>query len=172
MIPGWEKFQHYKNRNPPWVKLYTELNRRDEWRALRLSDRGLICSLWSEWGAANGHLRAETLSSRLGQRVDSRALVRLSDAGFLIISASETASNPCLAPEEKNLEEKRRTVALAREDDKPVDNSAAAPPVEGSELIVERLIRNGVIHDLVDLEAELTGYRINGKPADRLRELL
>ena len=30
VIPNWEKFQHYTDRNPPWVKLYTELNRRDE----------------------------------------------------------------------------------------------------------------------------------------------
>lgn len=24
-IPGWEKFQHYKHRNPPWIKLHVEL---------------------------------------------------------------------------------------------------------------------------------------------------
>lgn len=24
-VRNWEKFQHYKNRNPPWIKLHTEL---------------------------------------------------------------------------------------------------------------------------------------------------
>ena len=52
------------------------------------------------------------------------------------------------------------------------ETRAVAPPAEGVEQIVERLIRNGVIHDLVDLNAEIAGYRINGKAADRLRELL
>ena len=168
VIPNWEKFQHYTDRNPPWVKLYTELNRRDDWRALRLSDRGLVCSVWAEYGVANGHLRAKDLGSRLGQRVDSRALVRLNNAGFIVISASKPLAL-ARSREKKVSETEKNYPKRIAETAKP---EAPRPAAEGSELIVERLIRNGVISDLVDLNAELAGYRINGNAADRLRELL
>ena len=40
-VPNWEKFQHYQkkknpDRAPVWIKLYTELNSRDDWLALSL----------------------------------------------------------------------------------------------------------------------------------------
>ena len=34
VIPNWDKFQHYKDRDPVWIKLYLELNSRDDWRRL------------------------------------------------------------------------------------------------------------------------------------------
>lgn len=30
-VKGWEKFQHYKNRNPPWIKLHFELLSSEDW---------------------------------------------------------------------------------------------------------------------------------------------
>lgn len=30
-IRGWEKFQHYKDRDPPWVKLYRDLMTAESW---------------------------------------------------------------------------------------------------------------------------------------------
>ena len=96
-------------------------------------------------------------------------MVRL---GFVTVSASKPLAL-ARSREKKILEtEKKLKPTLAREGEKPAEQPADSPPVEGSEAIVERLIRNGVIHDLVDLDAELRGYRINGQPADRLRALL
>ena len=161
VVPNWNRFQHYTDRNPPWVKLYTELNRRDDWRALRYSDRGLVCSIWSEYGVANGHLRARDLGSRLGQRVDSRALVRLSDAGFLTISASKPLAL-ARSREKKVSETEKNYLGAAREKAKPT----------AAEQAIERLIRNGVINDIVDLEAEIAGLHLQGTPADRLRQML
>ena len=34
------------------------------------------------------------------------------------------------------------------------------------------MIRNGVIHDRIELDAEIAGYRLNGTLADELREML
>jgi len=30
-LQGWEKFQHYKDRDPPWVKLYRDLLTTESW---------------------------------------------------------------------------------------------------------------------------------------------
>jgi len=30
-IRNWEKYQHYKNRNPPWIKLHFEMLSSKDW---------------------------------------------------------------------------------------------------------------------------------------------
>ena len=30
-IKNWHKFQHYKDRNPPWIKLHYEILTRPDW---------------------------------------------------------------------------------------------------------------------------------------------
>ena len=167
VVPNWDRFQHYQDRRPVWIKVYLELADSEEWAALSLAQRGLLVSIWVEFCSSRGHLPVRSLSKRVRQKTSERTVKSLSDAGFISIVASKP-----LALEEKTLKEQTRSVASKREPEPTPPQTNASPAVEGSELIVERLIRNGVIHDLVDLEAELAGYRINGKPADRLRELL
>lgn len=72
-IPKWETFQTYKDRNPPWIKLYRELLDKNEWRKLHGSAAKLLVDLWmlaaqSERGQRpNGelHLRLEDLAYRV-----------------------------------------------------------------------------------------------------------
>ena len=45
-IKNWERFQHYKNRKPPWIKLYRDLLDDREYRALAPSNRALLSDLW------------------------------------------------------------------------------------------------------------------------------
>jgi hypothetical protein len=45
-IPNWENFQHYKRRRPPWIKLYTELADKREWRNLSDGAARLLVELW------------------------------------------------------------------------------------------------------------------------------
>jgi hypothetical protein len=89
VIPNWDKFQHYKDRNPAWIKLYLDLNTRDEWLGLTDAERGLLVSLWLEYARANGVLSTRWLHVRLKVRVYKRHLERLSDAGFIELSASK-----------------------------------------------------------------------------------
>jgi hypothetical protein len=45
-VKNWEKYQHYKNRNPPWIKLHVStLNDRD-FISLSLASKGLLMQLW------------------------------------------------------------------------------------------------------------------------------
>ena len=69
IVPNWDKFQHYKDRNPVWIKLYFELNSRDDWRQLTFPQRGLSGVIWLEFGRSNGPLRLTSLGGRVGKSV-------------------------------------------------------------------------------------------------------
>ena len=45
-ILNWQDFQHYKNRRPPWIKLYRALLDKKEWRALSDFSARLLVELW------------------------------------------------------------------------------------------------------------------------------
>lgn len=45
-IRNWEKFQHYKKRNPPWIRLYRDLVDNPEWRQTSDSAARLLVELW------------------------------------------------------------------------------------------------------------------------------
>lgn len=45
-IKNWDKFQHYKNRRPPWIKLHRELLDDPEWHRLRGDDAKFLLMLW------------------------------------------------------------------------------------------------------------------------------
>lgn len=89
VIPNWERHQHYKDRSVPWIKLYTELNRRDDWRRLTHAERGLLCSIWLEYAAANGVLRLADVTGRVGQRTRNRHVNLLVEAGWLSLLSSK-----------------------------------------------------------------------------------
>ena len=47
LIPkNWTKFQHYKDRNPPWIKLHRDLLNDKEFMRLPLASKGLAPVLW------------------------------------------------------------------------------------------------------------------------------
>ena len=45
-IKDWEKFQHFKDRKPPWIKLYREILDDIEWHELDPVDAKLLVMLW------------------------------------------------------------------------------------------------------------------------------
>ena len=45
-IKNWEKFQHYKNRNPPWIKLHKSLLDDIEFLRLDVASRALAPLIW------------------------------------------------------------------------------------------------------------------------------
>ncbi len=45
-ICGWERFQHYGKRNPPWIKLYRDLLGDYEFGALNPSEKWSLIGLW------------------------------------------------------------------------------------------------------------------------------
>jgi len=58
VIPNWDKFQHYKDRNPTWIKVHVELVDKPEWRELPDRRKGILVSLWLLYAASNGRVPA------------------------------------------------------------------------------------------------------------------
>ena len=45
-IVNWSRYQHYKNRRPPWIKLYNKLLRKHEFLCLQDDSKLLLILLW------------------------------------------------------------------------------------------------------------------------------
>jgi hypothetical protein len=91
VIPSWERFQHYKDRDPNWIKNYTALLNDPDYLTLTAHQRGVLHGLWLIYASSHCRVRANTasLSRQLGVRVSSRQLTSLNHAGFIQLSASK-----------------------------------------------------------------------------------
>jgi hypothetical protein len=173
VIPNWAKFQHYPdNRGIIWVKDYLDQLDRDDYGDLTLAERGLLLDLRKLYARRRGLVRSDTktLSRALTVRVTQQQLDSLNDAGFIEIVARRPLALRALARREE--EERKKTPARTRAK-KPVEpgvgaNVIPADPVKA----IEAMIRNGVIHDEIDLQAEIAGYHLNGDLAARLFQML
>ena len=117
-IPNWDGpggFQHYKSRDPIWIKNYTRLLSHDAYCALTLTQRGLLHGIWLEYASSPPAFREDTASSarrlrgdtltltrRLGQKVSRRDIEALNHAGFIELIAS-TLLAPCYQPASETL---------------------------------------------------------------------
>jgi len=117
-IRNWDRFQHYKDRDPPWIKNYTALLHDESYRELSMADRGVLHGLWLEYASSHRVLRGDTASitRRLGQRVTRTQLERLNDAGFIEVSASSALAYARSRDVErsKGLKQKPAMPAVAR----------------------------------------------------------
>lgn len=95
VVLNWEKFQHYKDRRPAWIKSYVDLLHNDSYLGLTPNRRGLLHGLWITYAITNGEVPHNTLriSSWLNMKVTRRDLQALSDAGFIGFSASKPLAN-------------------------------------------------------------------------------
>lgn len=72
-VKGWHKFQHFKDRKPPWVKLYRDLLDDLDWHELDPVAAKALVSLWLIASEDNGQLPAnKILAFRL--RVTEKAM--------------------------------------------------------------------------------------------------
>lgn len=111
-IPHWdgpEGFQHYKGRDPIWIKNYTRLLSKSEYMDLTLPQRGLLHGIWLAYAVSSRKLPGNTLvlSRRLGCQVKQRSLQSLAEAGFIQFLDSNTlATRLQAASPEKRREDK------------------------------------------------------------------
>jgi hypothetical protein len=83
-IKGWTKFQHFKDRRPPWVKLYRDLLDDPDWSALDGDSAKALVMFWliaSEDETGNGNLpdvRRLAFRLRTTEAKINQALTRLS----------------------------------------------------------------------------------------------
>lgn len=84
-VKNWSEFQHYKNRNPPWIKLHRAIV--DDYAFTTLKDRtkAHLLMIWILAAGAEGKVPhdAKFIASRIGanEPLDIEAII---EAGFLI----------------------------------------------------------------------------------------
>lgn len=96
-VRNWRKHQHYDpaKRQPPWIKVYTELTSDEAYLALTARARCLLHGVWLEYAQSKSALRADVtqLNNRLRMRATHADLVSLCDAGFIELVASKTLAD-------------------------------------------------------------------------------
>lgn len=112
-VKNFEKFQHYKDRSPPWIKLYNELLDDYDFACLQDASKLHLILIWLLASRSGNHLPldSEWIGRRISatQPVDLDALV---NAGFILVdqalpSPEQVASRPlakCLTRERDRAE--------------------------------------------------------------------
>lgn len=90
-IARWREMQHYKDRNPPWVKLHAELLDRTDFRSLTSCDFGAYCRLLLIASRRDNRIDHD---SRWLRRygVSATAIRHLHAAGLITVSESLSES--------------------------------------------------------------------------------
>lgn len=137
-VRNWERFQHYKERNPPWIKLHTTVL--DDPQIFNLTDaqRYHLFGIWL-LAARTGNLIPFD-SDYVRNRINSKCeidLKHLLDHGFIFI-ASETqaeseqvASKLYRSEEERREEERERKKRASKMQAPSVDEVAAEIKAKG-----------------------------------------
>jgi len=91
VIRNWDRFQHYRDRHPPWIKIYLELLHDHNYLALPPATQALLHKLWLLYANTRRTIPEDTayISRAVHQRVTKTQLKRLNEAGFIHFSASK-----------------------------------------------------------------------------------
>jgi hypothetical protein len=92
-IKNYEQYQHYKDRNPPWIKLYRVIMNDYDLRQVPLSSRlayifCLIIASETDNRIPNDHVY---LAERFGFPIDESVITPLITSGFLLASGARRA---------------------------------------------------------------------------------
>jgi hypothetical protein len=89
-VRNWTKFQHYKHRDPPWIKLHSSLFEDEAFAALPDTSKAHLMGIWLLASRLNNRIPASAafITKRINATtpVDLKALM---DAGFLEACAEE-----------------------------------------------------------------------------------
>ena len=151
-IRNWHKYQHYRERNPPWIKLHVEMLASEEWVTLADADKltAIVCMMIAakEHGRLTDNAdfirRVAYLQATpdLGPLIASGFLEPIADAdgskeaptdddGRSTMQARADGCKPMLAdarPEKETESEKEKERILS--DPPPADADAAAPSIK------------------------------------------
>jgi hypothetical protein len=168
VIPHWndpDGFQHYKDRNPTWIKNYSWLLSDEDYLRLSWGQRGVLHGVWLEYARSDGQLPSNTLglSRRLGQKVLKKTLDALNHAGFIRFVASKP---PRLSASlEKLREEKEKKELKAPPRQTPNPNSKPKPFTEEERPLIDvaeacgRFIQGQAWDETFDEEAMLEEFQ-------------
>ncbi len=107
-VPNWENLQHYKDRDPTWIKLYRKLLHKREWRQLSPEAAKYLVDIWMLASRYQGDIKLsqEAIAWEIRESPDDvrRWTQELEAQGFIKMLATCYQD----AIPEKRREEKRR----------------------------------------------------------------
>lgn len=103
-VRNWEKFQHYRGRKPPWIKLHRDILDDYEFACLPLASRALAPCIWllaseSEDGSIDLDVPRLAFRLRVTEEEVKEHVKPLIDKGFL---ECEQDANAVLAPRKQS----------------------------------------------------------------------
>ena len=95
---NWEKFQHYKHRSPPWIKLHRDILDDFDWWSLPIASRAIAPCLWllascEEDGEFDASPEKLAFRFRMTEKDIQLAIKPLIDKGYFICASDVLA--PC-----------------------------------------------------------------------------
>lgn len=177
-IKNWSKFQHYKDRNPPWIKLHVELLASEDWVTLADASKLLmvVCMVIAarENGIIPGNPDYIKRVAYLDKRPDLTPLIQCGFLEEVLADASESKHEQATArPEaEQSREEKKETPIVPKGTSYPHDFESfwtLYPNKVGKDAAFSAWKKRKKSGDLPSQEVlvEAIGQYINAKPADR-----
>lgn len=92
VIKNWREFQHYTNRNPPWIKLHRAIVDDFAFNSLKDKTKAHLMLIWILGAATEGRVPhdAKFIAGRIGasESVDLDAMIEL---GFLVADGQDVA---------------------------------------------------------------------------------
>ena len=121
MPKNWKTFQHYSDRNPPWIKLHKEILDDKDFMRLPIASKGLASMLWllaseSKDGVFDASTDELSFRLRMTENEVTTSLKPLIDKGFFNIVEGMLAE--CLQDARPETERETET-----ETDKPITNN-------------------------------------------------
>lgn len=124
---GWEKFQHYKDRCPPWIKLHRDLLTDREFMRLPIASKALAPLLWllaseTKDGVFDASLDELQFRLHISKKDYEDGVNPLIDKGFFIVDSVMLAESKQVAiPEREGETEKETKTERQRATRLPVD---------------------------------------------------
>ncbi len=154
-VKNWSEFQHYKDRNPPWIKLHRALLDDYEFERLQDASKAHLILIWLFASQREGRIPNDPtfLKKKLGLKSEPNLQI-LIDQGFLIVE--QVASNPLaereqVAPRGEDIKLQSREPARLNGHKR----KAETPPPDSFE-ITETMwtwaTEQGVAHERVEAE--------------------
>jgi hypothetical protein len=104
-VKNFEKFQHYKDRSPPWIKLYNEVLEDYRFGSLQDASKAHLIAIWLLASRTENELPFDP--DWIGKRINATEYVNLqalADAGFILVDqplqqAEQVASKSLQTPQ-------------------------------------------------------------------------
>lgn len=108
-IKNWDEFQHYKDRNPPWIKLHNQLLDNYEFECLTDATKGHLLCIWMLASRTNNKIAYDP--SWVKRKIGANSTVDLESllsSGFIELQGVAQSASAMLVSEEESKEEERR----------------------------------------------------------------